>query len=233
MQLTPTVLLPPPTYSEGTKTIDHIWISADLKPLLTGYGYLPFNEGFMSDHHGTFIHLRLKHANNPPPTINEKRKLVSKNPASVVRYLDNVNRMTLNYLLFKKIDYLKGKQQFQEEDVEALQFVDKILTGIQLASEADLYKNKTSHSFSDTIHQLKCIRRYWRIILRLRRHTTTHQHLLSLNPKHQEENINLPRKIILRHIQDVTEEIMSAVNQQDHLRNEHLQRLSCLEPQKY
>ena len=40
----------PPTHSKGKKTLDHIWMSSDLLPLLTGYGYLPFNTGFMSDH---------------------------------------------------------------------------------------------------------------------------------------------------------------------------------------
>ena len=61
----------PPTYSRGKKTLDHIWVSSSLRPLLSGYGYLPFNEGFISDHRGAFIHLRLKFVNRPSPVIHD------------------------------------------------------------------------------------------------------------------------------------------------------------------
>lgn len=56
-------------------------------------------------------------------------------------------------------------------NIVTLQQVDDILTQIQLSVESGLYKNKTSHSFSDTIHLLKWIQQYWHILLHLTKHT--------------------------------------------------------------
>ena len=139
--------LTPPTHSSGNKTLDHIWISSSLLPLLTGYGYLPFNAGFMSDHRGAFIHLHLKHASNPPPVIRERRKLTSKSPDLVVRYLDSVRRMLPRHLLMEKISCLKRKTTFQHGDVETLQLIDEILTEIQLIWKQWATWNPMRHVF--------------------------------------------------------------------------------------
>ena len=223
----------PPTYIRGKQTLDHIWISSDLRPIVTGYGYLPFKAAFDSDHRGSFLHLQLKHIVSPNPIEGTKRKLVSKNPTKVVKYLDSVRRMVHNNKLLEKVRQLKEKVILTEDDIASLQKIDNILTEIQLTAESELYKHRTCHSFSDIIHQLKCKRRYWRIILRLRKHMTTHEHLRTLNPEHLEENINLPRKRILKEIREVSADISQELTKQLQHRTEHLRRRSCTQPHLY
>ena len=77
----------PATFKHGKRTLDHIWVSSALAPLITRYGYLPFDFGFTSDHRGMFVDIQRGNeeiARLPPK---KRWKLKSKNPQSVEKYL--------------------------------------------------------------------------------------------------------------------------------------------------
>ena len=156
-----------PTYNRGRKTLDHIWVCSELHASVTGYGYTPFHSIMTSDHRGVFIHVRMRMLRYSQNTRPDSRKLLSRNPASVVHYMDNLCPSVANHRLREKVDLLMDKETLTEEDIASLQEVDRFYTEMQLSSEAALYQSKTKHEFSDTLHNQNCIRRYWRQILRL------------------------------------------------------------------
>lgn len=139
------------TYNQFKTTLDHVWMSIDL--YITGYGY----RAFKSDHCGVFIHLKLHHCSNTPIQAGDKIKLSSKNPASVLKYLDDLKPKVNNHPLLKKVESLITKDQLEGTDAETLQSGDKFLTDMQLATEAALYSNKTIHCFLDKLHHMKFI----------------------------------------------------------------------------
>ena len=65
----------PPTYSRGKRTLDHIWVTGGLVSSVVGYGYLPFELGFDSDHRGAFVDIRCSTVDNPGTPERNQRKL--------------------------------------------------------------------------------------------------------------------------------------------------------------
>ena len=223
----------PPTYIRGRKTLDHIWVTPDLYDSITGYGYLPFHSVMTSDHRGVFVHVKLSRYRDNLHQPFDSRKLSSRNPASVVKYLDSLRRATTNYNLKGTIDDLMAKEDFDEDDARSLQASDTLYTRQQLVSEANLYKHKTKHSFSDELHELKCARRYWRKILWLSKFSSTHESLSALYPSHVPTNIDLPRNDVLSKLKETGLLLMECLSRQEEAREEHLRRRACLEPVNY
>ena len=215
------------TYNQFKTTLDHVWMSIDL--YITGYGY----RAFKSDHCGVFIHLKLHHCSNTPIQAGDKIKLSSKNPASVLKYLDDLKPKVNNHPLLKKVESLITKDQLEGTDAETLQSGDKFLTDMQLATEAALYSNKTIHCFLDKLHHMKFIWRYWRNILHLKKYSATHEFLTILNAEHNETNIQLPRNDILQRLSTVVRNRQEALTKQYSHRIEYLKKFSCLEPLNY
>ena len=223
----------PPTYNRGTKTLDHIWVCRKLHTSVTGYGYLPQHSIMSSDHRGVFLHVEMKMQRYLSVPRIGSRKLSSRNPASVVRYLDNLRPQVANHNLREKTDLLMSKESLTSIEAKTLQTVDQMYTKMQLSSESSLYKHKTKHDFSGKLHDLKCYRRYWRRILRLSKYSDTHESLTALNPEHTEENIRKSRKEILHELRRVGLRISEALIRQDAARTEHLKKRACLEPLVY
>ena len=167
---------------------------------MTGYGYLPFHAILNSDHRGVFVHIKMKTLKFQQIVHHDSRKLSSRNPASVVRYLDTLRPQVANHMLREKVDRLLEKDLLTEQDIETLQKIDQIYTEMQLSSEAALYTNKSKHDFSTALHELKCLRRYMRRILRLSKFSNTHESLTKLNPAHEVANIQMKRKDILNEL---------------------------------
>ena len=73
----------PVTYNRGSNTIDHIWISSELIPLMKRFGYLPFDFGFDADHRGMFVDIWSKDENMARIPVRRRCKLKSKNPKTM------------------------------------------------------------------------------------------------------------------------------------------------------
>ena len=69
----------PPTYVGGSKTIDHIWVSEEIVPLVNKMGYAPYNYSFHSDHRMSHASLDLKQFGKQEESEPRRRILNSKN----------------------------------------------------------------------------------------------------------------------------------------------------------
>ena len=125
------------------------------------------------------------------------------------------------------------KETLTEDDVASLQDVDRIYTEMQLSSEAAIYQSKTKHEFSDTLHNQKCIRQYWRRILRLSKFSNTHESLALLNPAHEEANFRMRQEEIFCELREIGAKISGTLAGQDTARIDHLKQRVCLEPMNY
>ena len=216
---------PPSSRRPGSRVIDHVWVSNDLLPVLTAFGYLPFGLGVWSDHRGLFVDLKMSKVENPSVPCSVQRKLDSKNCRSVERYLKRVNALVLVHSIERNIAKLDECLEFGEEQAAALQRIDATFTIIQLTAEAELHQQKTADWFSSSLHKLKMERHYWRRLLRLKG-TTDHFTLAQIFEGHLVDNVGLPRKAILDRLWKVGNKIKEARERSVDLREKMLDEIA-------
>ena len=216
----------------GNRVIDHIWITQDLVQFVTAFGYLPFGLGMQSDHRGLFVDVKIMQHEPPPLPRWIRRKLDSKNVCSVERYLKSVRRLVKAHTIEETITKLEACPVFDEGQAEALDRVDEVLTTILLSAESKLKRVRTSDLFSAPLHLLKLERHYWRKILNLR-DSVDHFALRQIHGGHKEQNINMTRREILRHLWDVGTRITKARHRSETLRERMLQDIAEKTPAKY
>ena len=69
------------TYKRGRQQLDHIWISASLLSVTTGFGFLPFDFGLESDHRCIYVDICIR--SEPQVKNKSQRTLSSKNEKNV------------------------------------------------------------------------------------------------------------------------------------------------------
>ena len=214
----------PATYNRGRRTLDHIWISSSLAPLITGYGYLPYDLGFDSDHRGMYVDIKCRHGQHAVLPKRNRRKLNSKNSKLVKAYLSIVRQKVKKQNIEARLARLECRDSLTEQDIEELMRIDETMTNIMLGAEAKLQQNKTNDSFHIRIHELKRIRHYWRKMLHLSK-VTSHYSLRKYQPLHNEEDLKLPRRILLAKIRKASEDIEEMRKNIDSKRQEMLQEM--------
>ena len=75
------------TYKHGQRMIDPIWISSEVPPLVTDFGYLPYDLSFDADHLRMFVDIQTKFNEISRLLGKRRRKLNSENPKLVKAYL--------------------------------------------------------------------------------------------------------------------------------------------------
>ena len=174
----------PETHKQGSKTIDHVWVSPCLQDLITGYGYLPYDLGLISDHRGMFVNLHLSRGRFPTVNRNTTRKLNSKNVQNVERYLEEANRMAEEHNLFSRMLALTDKDKLTRAERKELNEIDRVLTEILLKAEARLRSLRSQDEACPEMRTLRSLKRYWRKLRNLDRRLTDHTTLRKLNPDH-------------------------------------------------
>ena len=185
----------PPTFKHGKRTIDHIWIAQEVSPVITGYGYLAFDYGFTADHRGMFIDIGKKGWEETKVNRKARRKLKSKNPISVERYLKAVWKRVIGQNVEARIAKMEGKETLTPEEVEELDKVDQTMTNIMKVAETELQQRRSNDYTSDDLNEIKRTRYYWKRLWRLTG-ADSHYSLRKYFPLHKEENITMSRKEI-------------------------------------
>lgn len=155
----------PPTYKRGKWAIDHIWVSGKLSTLTTGFGYLPFGLGFLSDHRGSFVDLTISQTREEATVSRLRRKLNSKNVKLVDLYLVEMNQLVRDHGLEEKLKTLEQCKEWGERQAEILQHIDSMWTTFSLSAEESLQTPKSDDAFSEVLHKLKLEKHYCRRIL--------------------------------------------------------------------
>ena len=197
----------PTTYKRGKRTIDHIWIVPELSPLVTGFGYLPYDLGFTSDHRGVFIDILREKWEQTKRPGKRRRKLNSKNPDSVSRYLKKLWKKVDNQDIEKRLARLEGKEHLTKGEERELNKIDMEMTTGMLNAEAALQQCRSQDFSSDAMTRAKRVRHYWRRILRLSP-TDNHFSLRHYFPLHKEENILKSQKEIRTKLNEASLEIV-------------------------
>ena len=122
---------------------------------MTGFGYLPFDYGFDSDHRGMFIDISSKDVNELQASGRRRRKLKSKNPKSVKSYLKMVTKLVKSLNIEARVAKLEGKPFLNETDKEELEIIDQTFMEILLHAESKLQIHRTDDAFSDKLHEAK------------------------------------------------------------------------------
>ena len=190
----------PPSYNGGRKTIDHVWVSDHLYPLIVEMGYGPYNHGFHSDHQISYVKLNIEGKEEAIDRQPPRRLLNSKSKTKVERYLAEVTRLFTAHNVFKLRDKLLGVRHFTARQHEMLNKLDKIVTRCMVKAEQILEVRRTTDPFLVRLHNAKRLRRYWRILLKKYRRMPDFAALQKLNPGHCTGNIDMSRKEIKREL---------------------------------
>ena len=178
----------PATFKGGKKTIDHIWITSDMGEYIEGAGYCRFDEIFNSDHRGSFIRIQGED-NLEVMGKREGRILKSKNEKVVEGYIKSLRELLEAHNVFERTKRLNVKRVLDNAGEEELQALDKIVTQCMLKAEEKQYTKRTGDHYTETMHNLKKLKRYWKAIRNRHKRLPDRAKLMVLNPEHVDLNI--------------------------------------------
>ena len=95
----------PETRKKGKRTIDHIWVSLDLREEIVESGYGRYDEVFMSDHRGCYIRIKSGECEENEQ-CGSKRVLNSKREKQVEQYLETLMTLLENHKVFCRVQKL-------------------------------------------------------------------------------------------------------------------------------
>jgi hypothetical protein len=161
-----------PTHVNGTQCIDYLLCSYNVLQYINKCGYIPFHEGYDSDHRGIFCDISPDIFKTHIPEKIEKVRLVGSN--STVKesenYITYLYDQFIHHRIFDKIHNLYNETLVEKNDDEKadimkkLNTLDKIITDAMLRSEIKHCSKKDPTMYSPILKQSNLEVQYWNIM---------------------------------------------------------------------
>jgi hypothetical protein len=145
-------------------------------PFITKIGYLPFNDGFDSDHRAIFADISPTILEYETPITEPKIRLVGSNSTNTEskRYIRHLHNRLSKKNIFSSVEelYILSKNQYndlvRQEIMDKLNALDNIITEYMLTSEQSTCCLKDRVLWSPEIEQANFICQYWCVVYRAR-----------------------------------------------------------------
>ena len=163
-------LRPPPTRKGGSKTIDNIFASEELKP--TKAGFLPFDQGIPSDHRLAWLEFNTRdlfRAGKIGEPEKSPRRLALGNPRAVQKYISNLRTYMEHHRVKDKIVRLQqmATSPLSEEAIEELEALDRIrLEGIRYAEKKCRQLRLGSQQWTPTRAKIRKEIELWNLLIK-------------------------------------------------------------------
>ena len=167
----------PNTFNEGTKTIDAIFVSSDLK--VDRCGMLDFDEGIPSDHRPLWLDISLKELfdkSQPSNPISNSRRLNLQDPRTVSKYKTTLQKYLRKHKVKEKVIALKNTVTIPMSQEHIIQFekLDTIrLEGIRHAEKKCRKLKMGKVPWSPELSKARKEIEYWNMLLRKKKSLKT------------------------------------------------------------
>ena len=179
----------PKTHINGSRAIDHIWLTPNLLPHIRSTGMLPFDSIFKSYQRTLFLDITLQGFQQTTNAPIIPRRLTTNNTNSTTKYIKSLRDLLTEKRINEKIHEIRRKLNINTQiriihnEIEQL---DKEITECMLRAERTCSTIKPSTPYSPQLIQSRNLVRYWQTI----HHLTTnnialnHSELSRINPQH-------------------------------------------------
>ena len=158
----------PPTRKGGTKTIDNIFVSEELRP--TRAGFLEIGEGIPSDHRAIWMDFTTcsLFGNSSQPTRTNPRRLSLGNPRSVSAYLSTLKQYMRYHKVKEKLIRLESDTTINpDERNKALNTLDRVRTAGVKYAEKNCRKLSMGHQpWTPMRSRLRDEIEYWSLLIK-------------------------------------------------------------------
>jgi hypothetical protein len=158
------------TYQRGSKRLDYILVSRRLRPSIAKCGYLPFSQCIQSDHRGIFMDLDKTNlfGNHQPILPAEMRKLTTKHPKKVEKYLEVLRDKFLSHNVEERSITLYDKANntnagWTPIDQARYNALDRDITRAMLTAEKHCGGKTHSTPWSPTLTRAGKTVQYWNL----------------------------------------------------------------------
>jgi hypothetical protein len=178
------------THINGSKRIDFLLASENLKDYITRAGAMNYYERFISDHWAVYCDICNKLFTNITEDAVIKTRHIGTNSTNKEgeKYIIHLNSQLKNHQIFEKMNKLLAEFNLcsKEEDMEngKGQYVDeaakldKIFTQSVLVAERQCCKKKEVALWSPTLHQSTLIVQYHNLKMKVQKHKINMNHQL-------------------------------------------------------
>jgi hypothetical protein len=155
----------PATYNRGSKTIDYLLCTQNIKDTILGTGYLAFYEGgWKSDHRALFMDIDMTtifgNLNKITPIIN--RTLQSSNYSQMKFFMKQLNKNNKLDQLLNKLQNLNNILEWTDTEHQSLEEIDQEFTLLLTKCEQKC-RIQYQNPWSIEIEQAFLIKSYWKI----------------------------------------------------------------------
>jgi hypothetical protein len=176
----------PKTYIRGSLQVDYIFCSQSISHAIRGSGFLPFNDGHLSDHrvlwvdfHGPTLFGQKTATVVPPP----QRNLNTSNPKTLKPYIERLTKLFDEHnVLSRTIQLRDDFAKFGKTDalLKRYQDMDNEKSGYMASAENKCTDTRATSAipWSPAVKQAALLYRYWELRLRQLRTHTSFQHTL-------------------------------------------------------